>query len=230
MTFKYRYRKQIIMGICILVLISGGGFFLFKNIYKEKPKKKKLAFSNIVKETSKKIDKEASLEILVDIKGMVASPGTYSMHTTDRVINAINMAGGLLDNADTTVLNLSKKLTDEMVIIVYSKSEVENFKKTKEVLDEAYNKCSDNYDNAIKNDACINSETKSNDITTTTTVSINSATKEELMTLSGIGESKAQDIIKYREANGGFKTIEDLKNVSGIGEATFAKIKENITL
>ena len=60
-------------------------------------------------------------------------------------------------------------------------------------------------------------------------ININSATQEELMTLSGIGESKAKDIITYRTENA-FTSIEDIKNVPGIGESLFAKIKENITV
>ena len=61
-------------------------------------------------------------------------------------------------------------------------------------------------------------------------VNINNATKEQLLTLSGIGESKALAIIEYRNSTGGFKSIEDIKNVSGIGEALFAKIKDSITV
>ena len=61
-------------------------------------------------------------------------------------------------------------------------------------------------------------------------VSINTATLEELMTLDGIGQSKAEAIIKYREENGGFKSLEEIMNISGIGEKVYTKIKDNITL
>ena len=61
-------------------------------------------------------------------------------------------------------------------------------------------------------------------------VNLNTATKEELMTLKGIGEAKAEDIIRYREKSGGFKKIEDIMKISGIKEAGFQKIKDNITV
>ena len=114
-----------------------------------------------------------------------------------------------------------------MVIIVYSKGEVADFHKTKEIEQQVQEKCIQKDEEALKNDACITSEIE---VTTNNKVSINTATKEELMTLPGIGESKAKDIISYREKNGPFKTIEDLKKVSGIGDSIFAKIKENITI
>ena len=140
------------------------------------------------------------------------------------------MAGGLTDQADTSVINLSKKVTDEMVIIIYSKQEVKEFEKTKEVEKQVQEKCNQKDENALKNDACIT--TSSKEITTTVSgkISINTATKEELMTLSGIGESKAKEIISYREKNGPFTKIEDITKVTGIGENIFAQIKENITL
>ena len=133
------------------------------------------------------------------------------------------MAGGLTENADTSVLNLSKKIEDEMVIIVYSKQEVIDFKKTKEIEKQVEEKCKNSNETLI-NGACIEIEEK-----TSTKVNINTASKEELMTLSGIGESKAEDIIKYREKEQ-FVSIEDIKKVSGIGDSLFAKIKENITV
>ena len=91
--------------------------------------------------------------------------------------------------------------------------------------------------NKIPNDASISDNNKpaSKDNSSTQTsnktiVNINTATIQELTTLSGVGEAKAQDIIEYRSTNGNFKTVEDIKNVSGIGEALFAKIKDYITV
>ena len=164
---------------------------------------------------------------MVDVKGEVINAGIYKLKTGSRVIDAINMAGGLTNKANTSVLNLSKKLTDEMVIIVYSNYEVENFKKTKEQEEQVLNNCITGYDN-LNNDACITSD--NSNIENNGKVSINNASIEELLTLTGIGEAKAKSIIEYREKNGGFKSIEDIKNVTGIGDALFDKIKENITL
>ena len=112
-----------------------------------------------------------------------------------------------------------------MVIIIYSYDEVYNFKQTKEIEKQVEEKCIQKDENALKNDACISSD----QVKDIGKVNINSASLEELMTLTGIGESKAKDIISYRETNGPFTTIEDLKKVSGIGDSIFAKIKENIT-
>ena len=112
-----------------------------------------------------------------------------------------------------------------MVIIIYSKEQVSDFKKTKEIEKQIDNKCHQVDEDALINDACI-----SQDIKVTGKVSINTASLEELMTLSGIGEAKAKEIITYREQNGPFQTIEDIMKVSGIGEKAFAQIKEDITL
>ena len=111
-----------------------------------------------------------------------------------------------------------------MVIIVYSKQEVIDFAKTKEVEKQVELKCENAYETLV-NEACIKTEEN----TTNSKINLNTATKEQLMTLSGIGEAKAEDIIKYREKEP-FKSIEDIKKVSGIGDSLFAKIKENITI
>lgn len=225
-TFKYRYRKQILVGAVILVALIALGIFLIINY---KPKNKKDSTKLLVtKKVQPKKKENFSNEKLykVDIKGEILNPGIYSCNPSSRVIDVIEKAGGLTANANTTVINLSKKIIDEMVIIVYSNDEVNDFKKTKEMEQQIQNQCIQKDENSLKNDACITTNTDTN----ITKISINTATLEQLTTLSGIGEEKAKDIISYREQNGQFKTLEDLKNVSGIGDALFAKIKDNITL
>ena len=119
-----------------------------------------------------------------------------------------------------------------MVIIIYSNDEVRNFTKVKEEERIKEEKCINN-NTSIKNDACVESNDSKKEIkeevTSSKKVSLNNATLEELMTLTGIGESKAIAIIDYRNKNR-FNIIEDIMNVSGIGESAFAKIKEYITV
>ena len=194
-----------------------------------------IKLENEIKEEKKEYDEK----IKVDIKGYVKKPGVYELDQNSRVIDVINKAGGLLENSNTEYINLSKKIVDEMIIVIYSNNDVEEFKKTdKEIIYIEYECiCPDN-----KNDACINENdtvntngVKNNKNSTTDSnfnnkISINTATLEQLMTLSGIGESKAKSIIEYRNLNGEFEKLEDIMNVSGIGESAYSNIKDSITL
>jgi len=232
MTFKYRYRKQLLIILLVLIISVGSvtSFIIFKSKDEKITSNKKVLLSKntvVSKEEKEKDDNKEEVYYKVDVKGQVNVPGIYELKKDSRVIDAINIAGGLTGDANTTVINLSKKIKDEMVIIIYSNSEVVDFSKTKEKESEILDKCYQKNETSLTNDACIEDEKVSN---TNSLISINTATLEQLMTLSGIGEAKASDIINYREANGGFKTIDELKNVTGIGESLFDKIKENITL
>ena len=190
----------------------------------------------IVLTKKKDVKKEDNFkeEYKVDIKGEVNNPGIYTLDKSSRVVDVIEKAGGLSENANTTVINLSKKIMDEMVIIIYSNYEVENFKRTKELEKSLINSCINGYE-SLKNDACMDdSDTEGDDDNDNdndnSKVSLNNSSKEELMTLTGIGEKKALDIIEYREKNNGFKNIEDIKNIKGIGDSIFDKIKDRLTL
>lgn len=231
MTFKYRYRKQIIITLIVFILIGTSSFFLYSNFKSSKKKEKEGNLLAIEKKEKKEEKKKEEVEkvvpIMVDVKGEVMNPGIYTLDPEKRVIDAIQMAGGLTNQADTSVLNLSKKLKDEMVIIIYSRYEVENFEKTKEKEEILHQECVKGV-NALENNACI--EKEENQVSSSNKVSINQATKEEFMQLEGIGEAKANAIVEYRNTNGPFQAIEDIKNVSGIGDSLFDKIKENITL
>lgn len=150
-------------------------------------------------------------EIVVDIKGAVANPGVYHVTEGQIVNDVINLAGGLQAEADTSNLNLSKKVTDEMVITVYTKEEVKDQE---------------------KQDAIVESDKQEEEKTDETSglVNLNTATLEELETLPGIGESKAKSIIEYRKNCGKFTKKEDLLNIKGIGDSVFAKLKDYITV
>ena len=224
-TFHYRYRKQLIIAAVIALIISLITIYFVRNRPQSKVKKE----PTIVKESSsiKKSSppEETTVEYKIDIKGEVINPGIYTMKSSSRIIDCIEKAGGLTENANTTVINLSKKITDEMVIIIYSQAEVANFKETKKQEEQVQEKCRQKDETSLKNDACITTENKNN----TSLISINNATIEELSKLSGIGDAKAKQIIEYRTQNGPFKTIEDIKQVPGIGENIFAQIKDYIT-
>ncbi len=229
MSFGYRYRKQIVIGMCCLLLVGVSSFFIVKRVMKTKKEEAKTeVIANFVKKKETSNTKEKKTETLykVDIKGEVINPGIYSLSSDSRVIDVINLAGGLTDKANTSVINLSKKISDEMVIIIYSNGQVQDFEKTKEVEKQVIEKCQQVDSNAVKNDACIGDDSSiSNKV-----ININTATVEELMTLPGIGEAKAKDIISYRDSIGGFKNIEQIKEVSGIGDSVFAKIKDYLAI
>lgn len=162
--------------------------------------------------------------IFIDIKGAVNNPGVYEMKYGDRIIDAINEAGGLKENADTSILNLSKKITDEMNIIIYTFEEIKEYKNKlippTKIIKEIEEKiiCPDE-----NNDACINKNYNNS------LININTATKEELLNIPGIGEAKALDIIDYRN-NNYFNSIEEITNVKGIGNSLYEKIKKYISV
>lgn len=182
------------------------------------------------------IEEVTNIKIKVDIKGAVKNPGVYEVEENSRVSDVINISGGLTSEADTSVINLSKNVIDEMVIIIYTKDEINEMKEGSTSIKYVEKEC---VCPKIENDACIedkidnipNNENNSNDKNEANgKVSLNKATLDELMTLDGIGEKKAQAIIDYRNKNNGFKTIEELLEVDGIGSTTYEKIKDRLTL
>jgi len=154
----------------------------------------------------------------------------YELEENSRVIDALNKAGGVLDTADTSLINLSKKIKDEMTIIIYTKDEIVAYNEGKIKTEYVYievNNCPDQVNNA-----CINEytpSTENSNAETKSLININSASIDELQNLSGIGESKATSIIEYRNTTK-FNVIEDIKNVKGIGDSLFEKIKDSITI
>lgn len=217
---KYKY---FILGVVIILIIIVGGVA----VYNLKNKKEENKDENIVSMLEEQTVEESAVEevepqtITIDIKGEVNKPGVYKLPIGSRVVDAIEISGGTTKKADTSMLNLSKVLSDENVIVVYNK-----YSQNTKTIEKECN-CPD------INDGCINNnlvENKSTNKDENIKVSINTATKEELMSLSGIGESKAIDIINYRNEFGLFKSIEDLKKISGIGDKLFDKIKDQITI
>ena len=147
-------------------------------------------------------ENEVSKTIVIDIKGAVKKPGVYTMKEGERVVDAIEKAGGLLKEADQNQLNLAGLLKDEMVIYVPKKGEQQ--------------------EKPLQANGLLQEDDGK--------IRINSASVEELQKLKGIGPAKAEAIVSYREENGPFQTVEDLLEVSGIGEKTLENIKDDIVV
>lgn len=200
-------KEKIIIYVSLILMVIISFVYIFNN------------------QASEKIEIESIRKTInVDIKGAVVNPGLKTIDKGSTINDLINLSGGLLETADTSTINLSKQLDDEMVIIVYTKDEIKELSSGNAAVKVIEKEC---YCPTTSNNGCIND----NFITVeeTNKISLNKATKEELMTLKNIGSTKADAIIEYREAHE-FKTIEELMNVKGIGQATFEKIKDNITI
>ena len=212
--------KKIIEVFIIIILITGYiiTFIYFSSKIEIKNNEEKSTEISIIEDETK--EKE-SKEIKIDIKGSVKKPGVYTLKENSRTNDAINAAGGLLKNANTRFINLSKQLNDGDVIVVYSNEEIKKAQKEEKIVVETPCICEE-----IKNDSCYKEDKESE---TTSKININTATINELTKLNGIGESKAKLIIEYRTKNGKFKDIKDIMNIKGISETLFSKIKENIT-
>ncbi|MBO5077241.1 MAG: helix-hairpin-helix domain-containing protein [Clostridia bacterium] len=150
------------------------------------------------------------VRLVIHITGAVRREGVYWLEQGFIVQDAVEAAGGLLSGADTKSINLAMRLNDGMHIhIPYEYDEDKNW-----LPDSGHALSADGSSGQ-------NGETR---------VNINTATLSELMTLNGIGESTAAEIIAYREEHGRFEKIEDIMNVPGIKEAKFNRIKKNITV
>lgn len=131
--------------------------------------------------------------------GQVKEPGVYQLPVGARIYDAVQLAGGLTEEAFEEAVNLAKTVADGEQIRIPDRTEAESsFLKEQQ--------------------------------TESGLVNLNTATKEQLMTLTGIGESRAKDIIAYREEHGNFQSIEDVMKVPGIKEAAFAKIEKDIAV
>lgn len=197
--------------------------------------------NDILCENNEGIDNNAEValnneikKMYVDIKGAVKKPGVYQVNEENIINDVINLAGGLLDKAYVENINLSKKVQDELVIYVYTKNEIKknNLQENQTCSSNNYiiTECTENKVSIITSNENNENNENNNSSVSSSLININIASIEELTTLPGIGESKAQNIINYREENGYFKAIDEIKNVNGIGEATFDQLKKYITV
>ncbi|SDQ22741.1 competence protein ComEA [Streptococcus equinus] len=174
------------------------------------------SFSTSSRETSQpktvaSASKSESDKIFVDIKGAVRKEGVYKLTSGSRVTDVVKLAGGFTDDADKKSVNLAEKVADEAVIYVARVGEEVTPASTP---------------SQAKNTAASGAQQDAD----SAQINLNTATLEELQTISGIGAKRAQDIIDYRDNNGGFSSVDDLKNVSGIGEKTLEKLKAEVTV
>lgn len=203
-----------VLGTVFVMLL---GFFVWSNVTRPKAEAQSelpALSTTFSASTTASFSKEkaassqvASGRIFVDIKGAVKNEGVYELSNGSRVTDLVKKAGGFTEDADKKSVNLAEKLTDEAVVYVAKVGE-----------NVAQVTTPSQANNGIDQD------------TSSDQINLNTATLEQLQTISGIGAKRAQDIIDYRESNGGFSSIDDLKNVSGIGEKTLEKLKAEVTV
>ena len=215
---KYINKKQKIVLFIIIIITLGIAYYTYTikindqfNIEEQNLEVEE----NKIKE-SNKIEEETT-KIVVHVSGAVRNEGIVELKEKARIADAIEMVGGVTEDAYMKDVNLATILEDGMKIYIPTKEEVE---KQRENTNDSVSKDTnlDIYNNGS------NTRKKNNK------VNINTATKEELDTLPGIGESTANKIISYREEKGNFKSIEEIKEVSGIGDSKYEQIKNLIEI
>ena len=204
-----KYKSVVALGAILVMAI---GAFL---VLQQKPEAKTTDFPTVTttsasQETVEETSSESpeSETILVDVKGAVQSEGVYELSSTARVNDAIKAAGGFSDQADKKSVNLAQKLSDEAVVYVASQGE----------------------NVSVVQSATSSPATGDAGNENTEKINLNTATVADLTTISGIGEKRANDILAYRDSQGGFTSVDDLNNVSGIGDKTLENIRPYVTV
>ena len=227
---KELFNRKLILSIISMFVIAGLSFVYISNTNKELKKSEVYDLEVEEKKTNNLEIEEPIKYITIDIKGEVKSPGVYKIEEGKRVVDAINASGGLTKKAVTKYINLSKVLKDEDVIIINNISELEKIEDKKNIEEIKINNKSNisvKESDVITNDK--SDIVKESDSNKNTIVNINTCTLDELLSINGIGESKAKSIIEYRENVGLFTSKEDIMKVSGIGTSLYDKIKDYIT-
>ena len=212
---RYRWEKLFALGMLLTLLLSGckNTALLYDSMSESEEQTQE---EDALSETplpgdaseSGSISEGASLEgsgesssspVFVYVCGEVEKPGVYELQEGDRVVDAVEAAGGMTEEASDTWLNLAELISDGQKIEVPSREQAEELAKVREEEESGL-------------------------------VNLNTASEEELMTLTGIGEAKAREILNYREEHGGFQKPEELMEIPGIKEGVFLKIKDQITV
>ena len=207
-------KNIIIITACIIFIVFSGILYLrpggskstsfTRNTGEDMLQHEETAINENGQETeeSNKTDNTNKTDVIaVYICGAVKHPGVYSLLNGQRICDAVKSAGGFKKSADRSAINLAKVLADGEQVVVLSKKQV------------------------LRNNKNNNSQPQKEG----SLVNINTASKEELMSLPGIGESKADAVMDYR-LSCSFKSIDDIKNVTGIKDGVFNQIKDQITV
>ena len=187
----------------------------------------------VAAESVKGSDPRESVQIAVYVCGAVKKPGVCYLPSGARVCDALEAAGGFTKSADTQWLNQAKLLSDGEMLIVYTSVETAQMKEQGVLPGDAVSA------HAVSGSAGSSASVSSANAAAEATgsgaggealVNLNTASKEQLMTLPGIGEAKADAIIRYRTETGLFASTEDVMNISGIKNSVYEKIRDKVTV
>lgn len=167
---------------------------------------------------------EEAKTLVVHICGAVSAPGVYELPAGSRIIDAVEAGGGFLPEADEACCNLAEEIVDGCQIYIMTKSEscADGQTEKKAGIQTSPDSDMQMTDRNVRSNSAPALENG--------LVNLNTADVAALMTLPGIGESRAKAIISYREQHGAFAKIEDIMKISGIKQAAFSKIKDKITV
>lgn len=174
--------------------------------------------------------------IRVHICGEVTTPGVYEIDEGSRVIDAVELAGGFTDKACEDDINLAGILVDSARVYIPNEQDIRDMKAGKNgnmYLDQSAAYYAFPYVTAsypLMNNQSANKSSNTAENSGKILININTAGEAELVQITGIGQTRARSIIEYRQKNGPFNKIEDIQKVSGIGAASFAKMKDMITV
>lgn len=213
-------KQKILLIIISIALFIFLFMYIYKNLYESENSSEIILNNDINQIQNEQVNEKIGIinekeKVVIHVVGEVNSPGVVTLEEGARIIDAINAAGGKAEEADLSKINLAYVVEDGTQIYIPRINE--NLNQVELISTEAGQ-------SVVINNSNINEEENN------TKVNINTANKEKLETLPGIGETTAQKIIDYREQNGKFTKIEDLQNVSGIGEAKFNSLKDKITV
>lgn len=212
---KLNIKQKIGLILAALLIVILAFIWLFSIYGNDQPKNeiKKSQESNNEIEFKLGIKEKENKTIMVDISGEIITPGVVKLPEGSRIIDAITAAGGKTEDADLSKVNLAYILDDGVQLYIPRYNE----KLEKEIVqtEPGVGIIQEGINTTSKKDSKVN---------------INTANKEKLATLPGIGEGTAEKIIEYRSKTGKFKAIDEIKKIPGIGESKFKSLKDKITI